>query len=107
MSRFVGLTVKMGRQTPSFRRSLLAEIERLYKGFRPKLRDPKLRDAFDTLIRVWSKEAPSMMMSNMSMPLDAMNLLANVSTKAELLQLSGEFQKLQDKATLIQAHTET
>jgi hypothetical protein len=48
-----------------------------------------------------------MMMSNLSTPLDAMNLMANLGTKAELEQLSEELQKLQDKATLIQAPTET
>lgn len=96
----LGLTVRMGRQTPSFRRLLLAEIERLYKRFRPKLRDPRLQKAFDALIKEWSKEAPSMMVSNISTPLDAMNLLANVHTMAELNQLRGELQKLQDQASL-------
>ena len=92
----------MGRQTPSFRRLLLAEIERLYKQFRPKLkRNPELQEAFDTLIRVWSKESPSMMVSNISTPLEAMNLLASVGIKAELEQLSGEIQKLQDQAACV------
>ena len=50
------------------------------------------------MIKVWSKEAPAMMMSNIPVPLDTMNLLANVGTKAELEQLSGDLQKLQDQA---------
>jgi hypothetical protein len=91
--------VGMGRLTPSFRRLLLAEIERLYKRFQPKLRDPRLQKAFDALIKEWRKEAPSMMVSNLSPPLDAMNLLANVHTMAELDQLSGELRKLQDQAS--------
>jgi len=39
-----------------------------------------------------------MMVSNISTPLEAMNLLANVGTKAELERLNAELQKLQDKA---------
>jgi hypothetical protein len=76
----------------------LAEIERLYKRFRPKLKDSRLQEAFDALIKVWSRESPSMMMSNISTPLEAMNLLANVHTMAELERLSGDLQKLQDQA---------
>ena len=80
----------------------LKELLASYKRFRPNLRDPKLQEAFDLLIKAWSKESPSMMVSNISTPLEAMNLLANVGTKAELEQLNVELQKLQDKATLIQ-----
>lgn len=72
----------------------------MYKRLRPKLRDSELQEAFDALIRVWSKESPSMMMSNITTPLEAMNLLANVGTKADLEQLSEELQKLQDQASL-------
>ena len=93
------LRVRMGRLTPSFQRLLVAEMERLYKRFRPKLRGPRLQKAFDALIKEWRKEAPSMMVSNISTPLDAMNLLANVHTMAELDQLRGELQKLQDQAS--------
>lgn len=91
----------MGRQIPSFRRLLLAEIERLYKRLRPKLRDPRLQEAFDALITVWSRESPSRMVSNLSTHLDAMNLLASVGTKAELEQLNEELQKLQNQASLL------
>jgi len=90
--------VKVGRVTPSFRRLLLAEIERLYKLYRSALLDPRHQEAFDALIKIWSKESPSMMVSNISTPLEAMNLLANVGTKAELERLNAELQKLQDKA---------
>ncbi|MEE8322107.1 MAG: hypothetical protein V3R57_00590 [Candidatus Bathyarchaeia archaeon] len=76
--------VKLGRVTPSFRRLLLAEIEGLHKRFRPKLRDSKLQEAFDALIRVWSREDPAMMQSNLPYPFDAMNLLSNMHVRAEL-----------------------
>lgn len=76
--------VKLGRITPSFRRLLLAEIEGLHKRFRPKLRDSKLQEAFDALIRVWNREDPAMMQSNLPYPFDAINLLANVHVRAEL-----------------------
>ncbi|MCK5402751.1 hypothetical protein KAI60_01435 [Candidatus Bathyarchaeota archaeon] len=55
---FFGEMVKLGRITPSFRRLLIAEIERLHKQYRRVLRDPKLQDAFDLLIREWSREDP-------------------------------------------------
>lgn len=97
---FLGLTVKVGRQTPSFRRLLLAEIERLYKRFRPKLREPRLQESFDAILKVWSRDSPAMMVSNISTPLEAMNLLANVHTMAKLERLSAEINKLQDQATL-------
>ena len=61
---------------------------------------PRAQEAFDELIKVWSKESPSMMVSNISAPLEAMSLLANVHIMTELKQLSGEIQKLQDKAAL-------
>ena len=77
---------------------LLAELERLYKRFRPKLRDPLLQEAFDALIRVWSKESPAMMQSNLPLPLDAMNLLASVHTKAELELLEEKLKVLLDQA---------
>jgi hypothetical protein len=41
-----------------------------------------------------------MMVSNISTPLEAMNLLANVHTMAKLERLSAEINKLQDQATL-------
>jgi len=40
-----------------------------------------------------------MMMSNISVPLDAMNLLANVHAKAELERFEVEIKKLQDQAS--------
>jgi hypothetical protein len=92
--------VAVGRLTPSFRRLLLAEIDRLYTRYRPTLRDPRLQEAFDALIKVWSRDSPAMMMSNISVPLDAMNLLANVHTQAELERLKTEIKKLQSQASL-------
>jgi hypothetical protein len=85
---------------PSFRRLLIAEIERLYKRYRPSLRDPELQEAFDSLIREWSREGPAMIQSDLPYPLDAMNLLANVHVKAEIERLESEFQKLQYQASL-------
>jgi hypothetical protein len=93
------MIVQVGRITPSFRRLLLTEIEQLHKRFRHKLRDPKLQEAFDALIRVWSRDAPAMMQSNLHYPLDAMNLLANVHVRAELEQLETEIQKLQNQVS--------
>ena len=93
------LTVKVGRITPSFRRLLLAEIERLHKRFRPSLRDPRLQEAFDALIKVWSGESAAMMQSNLPYPLDAMNLLANVHCRAELEWLEERLKLLQAQAS--------
>lgn len=91
----------MGRLTPSFRRLLLAEIERLYKRFRPALRDPKLQEAFDALIKVWSGESAAMMVSNLPLPLDAMNLLANVHIRTEVERLKLRYKELWAQASLL------
>jgi hypothetical protein len=91
--------VKMGRVTPSFRRLLIAEIERLYKRYRPSLRDPKLQEAFDSLIREWSRERPAMIQSNLPYPLDAMNLLANVHVRAEIERFEKKLKELQEQAS--------
>jgi hypothetical protein len=44
--------------------------------------------------KVWSKDAAAMMVSTLSTPFDAMNLLANVDTKVELERLNTDLQKL-------------
>jgi hypothetical protein len=102
LDNMFGLTVGMGRFTPSFRQLLLAEIERLYKRFRPRLRDTRLQEAFDALTKIWGVDAPAMMQSNISVPLDTMNLMANVHTKAELERLDAELKKLRDQASRAQ-----
>jgi hypothetical protein len=89
----------VGRTTPSFRRLLIAEIERLQKHYRPSLRDPKLQEAFDLLIREWSRKGPAMIQSNLPLPFDAMNLLANVHVRAELERLEERLKKLQDQVS--------
>ncbi len=93
--------MQVGRLTPSFRRLFLAEVERLSQRFRPKLRDPHLQAAYDALCRVWSSEHAAMMMTDIPIPLDAMNLVAAVDAKAELEQLSAELWTLQDKVSLL------
>ncbi len=92
--------VRLGRITPSFRRLLIAEIERLHKQYRRVLRDPKLQEAFDLLVRVWSREGPAMIQSNLPLPLDAMNLLANVHVRAELERLEERLKVLQDQVSI-------
>jgi hypothetical protein len=79
--------------TPSFRLLLLASIG--YTRFRPALRDPRLQESFDMLIKVWSGGSAAMMVSNIPVLLDAVNLLANVHNKAELDRLGAELKKLQ------------
>ena len=90
----------MGRITPIFRWLLIAKIERLHKRYRPSLRDPELQEAFDSLIREWSREGPAMTQSNLPLPLDAMNLLANVHVRVELESLETKLKVLQDARTL-------
>ena len=48
-----------------------------------------------------------MMMSNLPLPLDAMNLLANVHVRAELERLEEKLKKLQDQASLAKSIKET
>ena len=94
----------MGRLTPSFRRLLLAEIERLYTRFRPALRNPLLQEAFDALIRVWSGESAGMMVSTLSLPLEAMNLLANIHIRTEVERLTLRCTELEVQASLLHAN---
>lgn len=98
--------VKVGRITPSFRRLLITEIERLHKRYRPSLRDPELQEAFDSLIREWSRESPAMTQSNLPYPLDTMNLLANVHVRAELERLEDKLKELQNQASFFQKDEE-
>ena len=97
----------MGRITPSFRRLLIAEIERLHKRYRASLRDPELQEAFDLLTREWSREGPAMIQSNLPYPLDAMNLLANVHVRAEIERLEDKLKVLQDQASIAKSIKET
>jgi hypothetical protein len=98
--------VKLGRITPSFRRLLIAEVERLHKRYRTSLRDPELREVFDLLIREWSREGPAMIQSNLPYPLGAMNLLANVHVKAKIERLEEKLKELQDQASFFQKDEE-
>ena len=103
----LGRMVKVGRITPSFRRILIAEIERLYKRFRSKLRDLELQEAFDSLIREWSREEPAMIQSNLPYPLDAMNLLTNVHVRAEIERLEEKLKVLQEQVSIAKSIKET
>jgi hypothetical protein len=76
------------------------EIDRLYTRFRSALRDPRLQEAFDTLIKVWSGGSAAMMVSSIPVPLDVMNLLATVHNKTELDRLGTELKKLPSQASL-------
>jgi hypothetical protein len=49
------------------------------------------------LISVWAKDTPVMMKSNVPLPLDAMNLLANVHTRVELERLEERLKVLQNQ----------
>jgi hypothetical protein len=65
------------------------------------LRDPELQEAFDSLIREWSREGPAMIQSDLPYPIDAMNLLANEHVRAKIERLESGFQKLQYQASLV------
>ncbi len=49
---------------------------------------------------VWSRESPVMMMRDLPLPLDAMNLLANVYCRAELEWLEERLKMVQDQVSL-------
>ncbi|MFQ6076513.1 MAG: hypothetical protein ACE5Z5_10330 [Candidatus Bathyarchaeia archaeon] len=95
----------MGRITPSFRQLFMREVERLRKGFRPTLTDPEHQRALDGLIRAWSGESAAMMMSNIPATLDAMNLLANVHTRAEMERLERRLEELEGRMAQLQKQT--
>lgn len=92
----------MGRITPSFRQLFLKEVERLRKKFQPALVDPEHRRAFDELIRTWSGESAAMTQSNIPATLDALNLLANVHTRAEIEGLRGRLEELEGKLEAVE-----
>ena len=60
-----------------------------------------MQEAFDALIQVWGRESPAMMVRNLSLPLDAMNLLANVHNGTEFEQLEVRLKKLRNQASRI------
>ncbi len=72
------------------------EIEQLSKRYRPVLSNPKLQEAFDALIKVWSRENPAMTVSNLFFQFDVINLLTNLHTRVERERLKSKLGKLKD-----------
>lgn len=96
----------MGRITPSFRQLFIREVESLRRNLQPALTDPEHRRALDELIQAWSEESAAMMMSNIPATLDAMNLLANVHTRAEIERLERRLKGLEERIRQLQSTTE-
>ncbi len=53
-----------------------------------------MQEAFDAIFKAWSKESPFMLVNNISVLLDAMNLLVKMHTKTELVGLVEKLKKL-------------
>jgi len=90
----------MGRITPSFRQMFLKELRKLRnkkKGFYNTLRDPKHKEAFDSLIRdAWQPESAAMVQSDLYGVIDDMNLMASVNVKREIEVLKDKIKEMED-----------
>lgn len=65
----------------------------MYKRSRPELKNPRLKEAFGALNKVWSGES-TVMMSDLPLFLDDLNLLANVHIQTEVERLKPGYKEL-------------
>ncbi|MEM1582547.1 MAG: hypothetical protein QXK89_08580 [Candidatus Bathyarchaeia archaeon] len=71
----------LGRITPSFRTLLQKEIENLKRTYREALMDMKRREAFDSLVHIWSSEQGAMSYAKVPTVLEVMLLTAVVDNR--------------------------
>ena len=77
----------LGRVTAPFRTLLKEEMEKLKRTYREALLDPKRREAFDMLVRVWSNEQGAMSNADVPTVLDKMLLTATVDNRKKIEDL--------------------
>jgi len=87
----------MGRVTKPFRMIMEEELSCLKKTFREVLLDPARREAFDSLVRVWSSEQGAMSYARIPTVLDVMLLTGLVDNRRLIEELYDRFGTLESK----------
>ncbi len=88
----------MGRITPTFRQTYQELLEKLRKNYVAMLRDPRHREAFESLLmEAWDREHAAMSNSELPLVLDALNLTANIHNKSEVEELKERLARLERK----------
>jgi DNA repair protein RadA len=90
---------EMGRVTLPFRMVMQEEMNTLKRTFREVLMDPSRRDAFDSLIKVWSNEQGAMSHARVPTALDIMLLTGVIDNRKLIEELSDRFEILESKIT--------
>lgn len=84
----------LGRVTHSFRTVLREEIDNLKKTYREVLMDIERREAFGSLIHVWSSEEGAMSYARIPTVLDVTLLTAIVDDRRLIIEISGQVEAL-------------
>ena len=75
------------------------EVNTLKRTFRDVLMDPARRDAFDSLLKVWSSEQGAMSHARVPTALDIMLLTGVIDNRRLIEELSDRFGILESKMT--------
>jgi len=101
---FQGGEPLMGRVTPSFTQVYQELIEKLRKDFVPMMRDARHREAFEALLtEAWDRERAAMGNSEVALLLDALNLMANVHNKGQLVRLKGRIEEIEERLAKLES----
>jgi len=88
---------EMGRVTKPFRMAMEEELSRLKRSFKEVLLEPGRREAFDSLVRVWSSEQGAMSYAKIPTVLDVMLLTGLVDNRRLIEELYDRFGILESK----------
>jgi len=92
----------MGRITDSFRAQFQEELAELERTFLKGLRDPRRREAFDSLVEAWGSEQGAMSIAKVPTVLDVMLLTALLDNRKRIEELNGRLENLQAKLQMVE-----
>lgn len=84
----------MGRITGSFRTRFQEELGKLEKGFIKALRDPRRREAFNSLVEAWGSEQGAMSYANIPSVLDVMLLTAVIDNRKRIEEFADQLSEV-------------
>jgi hypothetical protein len=92
---------QLGRITIPFRTLLQEEMDNLKRTFREALIDAGRRDAFDSLVRTWSREQGAMSYARVPTALDVMLLTAVIDNRKLIEELFDQIGVIRSKLSEI------
>jgi meiotic recombination protein DMC1 len=87
----------LGRVTGSFRKRFQEELNELERSFIKALRDPKRREAFDSLVKAWGSEQGAMSYADVPTVLDVMLLTAVLDNRKRIEELADQLNEVLSK----------